>query len=171
MPPRRAGHKHAFLGDKELDKLYHHFLHLDSSGTGAISFDALMAHPLVADSPLALRIAQVMDRDASGDISFAEFVEALAVFSSRAKSSDKMRFAFDVYDLDADGYISNGELFLVLRMMSGDSMQAEQLQQVVDKTIRDADRDGDGRLSFDEFMGASVQRNSDIVRRWCIPDL
>ena len=73
--------------------------------------------------------------------------------------------------MDRDGYISNGELFLVLKMMVGNNLkvrlfvhlpfwrigfdkrliQDQQLQQIVDKTIMEADKDGDGKLSFEEF--------------------
>ena len=59
--------------------------------------------------------------------------------------------AFKVYDVDRDGYISNGELFLVLKMMVGNNLKDGQLQQIVDKTIMEADKDGDGKLSFEEF--------------------
>ena len=59
--------------------------------------------------------------------------------------------AFKVYDMDRDGFISNGELFLVLKMMVGNNLKDGQLQQIVDKTIMEADRDGDGKLSFEEF--------------------
>lgn len=31
--------------------------------------------------------------------------------------------AFDVYDVDRDGFISNGELFLVLKMMVGNNLK------------------------------------------------
>jgi hypothetical protein len=31
--------------------------------------------------------------------------------------------AFKVYDMDRDGYISNGELFLVLKMMVGSNLK------------------------------------------------
>lgn len=60
--------------------------------------------------------------------------------------------AFKVYDMDRDGYISNGELFLVLKMMVGNNLKDGQLQQIVDKTIMEADKDGDGKLSFEEFQ-------------------
>lgn len=53
--------------------------------------------------------------------------------------------------MDRDGFISNGELFLVLKMMVGNNLKDGQLQQIVDKTIMEADKDGDGKLSFDEF--------------------
>jgi len=75
--------------------------------------------------------------------------------------------AFKVYDVDRDGFISNGELFLVLKMMVGNNLkvrcahlhltfhltrfQDQQLQQIVDKTIMEGDHDRDGKLSFEEF--------------------
>jgi len=31
--------------------------------------------------------------------------------------------AFNVYDVDRDGFISNGELFLVLKMMVGNNLK------------------------------------------------
>ena len=41
---------------------------------------------------------------------------------------------FRIYDMDNDGYISNGELFQVLKMMVGSNLKDTQLQQIVDKT-------------------------------------
>lgn len=61
--------------------------------------------------------------------------------------------AFQVYDIDGDGFISNGELFQVLKMMVGDNLNDVQLQQIVDKTILEGDEDKDGRISFEEFKG------------------
>jgi serine/threonine-protein phosphatase 2B regulatory subunit len=57
--------------------------------------------------------------------------------------------AFRVYDMDRDGYISNGELFAVLKMMVGNNLKDTQLQQIVDKTIINADKDGDGKISYE----------------------
>ncbi|CAE6508597.1 unnamed protein product, partial [Rhizoctonia solani] len=79
------------------------------------------------------------------------FVGGLSAFSSRGGREEKLRFAFKVYDMDRDGYISNGELYLVLKMMVGNNLKDTQLQQIVDKTIMEADKDGDGKLSFEEF--------------------
>ena len=70
--------------------------------------------------------------------------------------------AFKVYDMDRDGYISNGELFLVLKMMVGNNLKDNQLQQIVDKTIMEADKDMDGKISFDEFR--AVVESTDIAK-------
>ena len=64
--------------------------------------------------------------------------------------------AFKIYDMDKDGYISNGELFQVLKMMVGNNLKDAQLQQIVDKTIIHADTDGDGKISFEEFCAVGA---------------
>ena len=37
----------------------------------------------------------------------------MSQFSVKGDKESKMRFAFRIYDMDNDGYISNGELFQV----------------------------------------------------------
>ena len=59
--------------------------------------------------------------------------------------------------MDNDGFISNGELFQVLKMMVGNNLKETQLQQIVDKTVINADKDGDGKISFSEFCAVSGQ--------------
>lgn len=71
--------------------------------------------------------------------------------------------AFKVYDMDRDGFISNGELFLVLKMMVGSNLKDNQLQQIVDKTIMEADKDGDGKISFEEFL--VMVENTDVAKQ------
>lgn len=43
-----------------------------------------------------------------------EFIQGMSQFSVKGDKESKMRFAFRIYDMDNDGYISNGELFQVL---------------------------------------------------------
>lgn len=72
-------------------------------------------------------------------------------------STDPLLVAFQVYDIDGDGFISNGELFQVLKMMVGSNLNDVQLQQIVDKTILEGDQDKDGRISFEEFKRVCIQ--------------
>ena len=44
---------------------------------------------------------------------FTEFVVGLAQISSRESDDRRLQFIFRIYDMDRDGYISNGELFQV----------------------------------------------------------
>lgn len=97
------------------------------------------------------RLIAIFDEDGGGDVDFQEFVSGLSAFSSKGNKEQKLQFAFKVYDIDRDGYISNGELFIVLKMMVGSNLKDQQLQQIVDKTIMEADLDRDGKISFEEF--------------------
>lgn len=45
-------------------------------------------------------------------------------------------------------------------MMVGSNLKDQQLQQIVDKTIMEADLDGDGKISFEEF--AKMVENTDV---------
>lgn len=72
----------------------------------------------------------IFDEDGGGNVDFQEFVSGLSAFSSKGNKEEKLRFAFKVYDIDRDGYISNGELFIVLKMMVGSNLKDQQLQQV-----------------------------------------
>ena len=56
--------------------------------------------------------------------------------------------------MDNDGFISNGELFKVLKMMVGSNLKDPELQQLVDRTIVQYDKDYDGMISFKEFCDA-----------------
>lgn len=102
----------------------------------------------------------IFDEDGGGDVDFQEFVSGLSAFSSKGNKEQKLRFAFKVYDIDRDGYISNGELFIVLKMMVGSNLKDQQLQQIVDKTIMEADLDRDGKISFEEFT--KMVENTDV---------
>lgn len=77
----------------------------------------------------------IFDEDGGGDVDFQEFVLGLSAFSSKGNKEEKLKFAFKVYDIDRDGYISNGELFIVLKMMVGSNLKDQQLQQIVDKWV------------------------------------
>merc|ERR1711934_367339 len=115
----------------------------------------------------ARRIIDVLDNDDSGEIDFKEFVQGMSKFSSKAEKEEKLRFAFRIYDIDNDGFISNGELFQilfqVLKMMVGSNLKDTQLQQVVDKTVRSVDQDQDGKISFEEFC--KLVDKTDFVKK------
>ncbi|SPJ87302.1 probable CNB1 - calcineurin B, regulatory subunit [Fusarium torulosum] len=140
----------------EVDRLRKRFMKLDKDNSGTIERDEFLSLPQISSNPLAtrsvpLRMIAIFDEDGGGDVDFQEFVTGLSAFSSKGNKEQKLQFAFKVYDIDRDGYISNGELFIVLKMMVGSNLKDQQLQQIVDKTIMEADLDKDGKISFEEF--------------------
>ena len=95
-----------------------------------------------------------------------EFVQGLNSLSAGSTQEEKLRFAFQIYDINADGFISNGELFQVIKMMVGNNLNDVQLQQLVDRTIIKADKDKDGKISFEEF--ADMVKDLDVIDKLTI---
>lgn len=139
---------------EEIERLRKRFMKLDKDGSGTIDKNEFLTIPGISSNPLAARLMDVFDEDGNGTIDFQEFIMGLSAFSGKTSKLDKLKFAFKIYDIDRDGYIGNGELFIVMKMMVGKNLQDEELQQIVDKTMMEADEDGDGRLNFQEFRNA-----------------
>eukprot|EP01147_Barroeca_monosierra_P006942 gene6942-7602_t len=146
--------------EEEIKRLGKRFRKLDTDGSGTLSVTEFMAIPELQQNPLVERVLAIFDDNGDGEIDFEEFIKGISLFSVQGDREKKLRFAFQIYDVDGDGYISNGELFQVLKLMVGNNLKDTQLQQIVDKTIIYADKDGDGRVSFEEF--AAVVGQSDV---------
>lgn len=120
-------------------------------------------------NPLVTRVLEIFDDDGNDKIDFSEFVQALSVFCStdQAQKDAKIQFAFRIYDVGNDGYISNGDLYRILKIMVGDNLNDIQLQQLVDRTILQADKDKDGKLSLEEFHNVCVCECARISFVYC----
>jgi len=151
---------------EEIKRLGKRFRKLDLDGSGSLSIDEFMSLPELQQNPLVQRVIDIFDTDGNGEVDFKEFIEGLSQFSVKSDKEQKLRFAFRIYDMDRDGFISNGELFQVLKMMVGSNLKDTQLQQIVDKTIQIHDRDGDGKISFEEFC--AVIGNTDVHKKMVV---
>lgn len=79
---------------------------------------------------------------------------ALVLILNLGNMEEKINFAFSIYDMDQDGFISNGDLFKCLKMLCGDNLSNIQVQQLVDRTIIRVDKDEDGKISMEDFTEA-----------------
>eukprot|EP00435_Cladocopium_sp_Y103_P075185 s14_g54.t2 len=77
-----------------------------------------------------------------------------------AELSEELREVFELADADENGKISPQELLSALRVL-GISTEISRVRQVV----KDLDRDGDGEINFDEFVGATGGSHSDLILR------
>ncbi|XP_006145623.1 calcineurin subunit B type 2 [Tupaia chinensis] len=147
----------------EIKRLAKSFKKMDLDKSGSLSSEEFMSLPGLQQNPLVQRVIDIFDVDGNGEVDFKEFIMGTSQFSVKGDKNEKLRFAFRIYDMDKDGYISNGELFQVLKMMVGDNLKDWQLQQLVDKTIITMDRDGDGKISFEEF--SAVVEDLEIYKK------
>lgn len=147
----------------QIERLYSRFTSLDRANCGTLSREDLLRIPELAINPLGDRIVHAFFQEGNGDsINFLQFMQVLAHFRPIKKNKDtklnsreqKLKFAFKMYDLDNDGKISRDELLAILQMMVGSNISEEQLTSIAERTILEADQDGDQMIAFDEFCHA-----------------
>ncbi|XP_042777622.1 calcineurin B homologous protein 2 isoform X2 [Panthera tigris] len=155
------------LSQASLLRLYHRFRALDRNKKGYLSRMDLQQIGALAVNPLGERIIDSFFPDGNLRLDFPGFVRVLAHFrpiddedpgirdpkepEPLNSRMNKLRFAFQLYDLDRDGKISRHEMLQVLRLMVGVQVTEEQLESIADRTVQEADEDGDGAVSFLEF--------------------
>ena len=82
-----------------------------------------------------------------GDEPRVDFPEFLTIMASERDEVEEIREAFEVFDINKNGFISAEELRQVMTDL-GENVTAEE----VDEMIRAADMDNDGLVSFGEFI-------------------
>jgi serine/threonine-protein phosphatase 2B regulatory subunit len=97
----------------EIRRLGKRFKKLDLDNSGALSIDEFMSLPELQQNPLVQRVIDIFDADGNGEVDFKEFIHGVSQFSVKGDKLSKLKFAFRIYDMDNDGFISNGELFQV----------------------------------------------------------
>lgn len=98
---------------EEIKRLAKRFKKLDLDGSGSLSVKEFMSLPELQQNPLVARVIEIFDTDGNGEVDFKEFIDGMSQFSVKGEKEAKLKFAFKIYDMDKDGYISNGELFQV----------------------------------------------------------
>jgi calmodulin len=136
------------------------FQGFDKDGDGYITEDELrdtlrvIGHLLEYDEIRMLMLTA--DKDGDEHINFPEFCSLMKglgqkeqedIIQGPVSCEDEMRAAFTLLDLDGDGFISRHELEGCLHG-KGEALTKTQ----IDEMMRAADVDGDGRLSFMEYM-------------------
>nr|XP_060504779.1 calcineurin B homologous protein 2 [Panthera onca] len=153
-------------------RLYHRFRALDRNKKGYLSRMDLQQIGALAVNPLGERIIDSFFPDGNLRLDFPGFVRVLAHFrpiddedpgirdpkepEPLNSRMNKLRCEFVGTHLSPslrDGVDSSCALRTsqVLRLMVGVQVTEEQLESIADRTVQEADEDGDGAVSFLEF--------------------
>uniref|UniRef100_A0A2I3TBV8 NADPH oxidase 5 n=1 Tax=Pan troglodytes TaxID=9598 RepID=A0A2I3TBV8_PANTR len=120
---------------------------------GEISLQEFKAALHVKESFFAERFFALFDSDRSGTITLQELQEALTLLV-HGSPMDKLKFLFQVYDIDGSGSIDPDELRTVLQSClreSAISLPDEKLDQLTLALFESADADGNGAITFEEL--------------------
>ncbi|CAE6514472.1 unnamed protein product [Rhizoctonia solani] len=105
----------------------------------------------------------VFDNDKNGAIDFNEFIGGVSV-TYRGRLDEKLKWAFQLYDIDGDGFITYDEMLQIVRSVYERDRHMAILpadedtpEKRVDKIFRNMDRSKDSRLTYDEFVEGNKQ--------------
>lgn len=72
---------------------------------------------------------------------------------------------FKIYDINNDDLIDLDDLVAILKMMVGTYVEDARVLNIAERSLREADKDGDGYIDFDEFCASFTRRDLDECLR------
>ena len=131
------------------------FLKLDKNNDGHLTFDELQAG--YAELGQIFNMSEVdvhqmlvaADNNGDGKLDYTEFIAA-AYRKDLLLSTQNLRNAFQMLDLNGDGSISKDELKAVF----GGGAVSQRGEQVWDEIMAEVDKNNDGEISYGEFTEA-----------------
>ncbi|XP_028353303.1 neuronal calcium sensor 1 isoform X1 [Physeter macrocephalus] len=152
------------LTEKEVQQWYKGFIKDCPSGQlDAAGFQKIYKQffPFGDPTKFATFVFNVFDENKDGRIEFSEFIQALSV-TSRGTLDEKLRWAFKLYDLDNDGYITRNEMLDIvdaIYQMVGNTVELPEEENTpekrVDRIFAMMDKNADGKLTLQEFQEGS----------------
>ncbi|XP_052788073.1 neuronal calcium sensor 1-like [Mya arenaria] len=153
-----------YFNKKELQHWYKDFLR--ECPNGALKqeeFEAIYQQFFPHGSPkkFASYVFNIFDTNKDGHISFKEFICALSI-TSRGTLDEKLDWAFSLYDVDSDGFITRTEMIEIIDAiynMVGNLMDLPNDENTpekrANKIFQQMDMNNDDMLSKDEFREGS----------------
>jgi len=128
----------------------------------------------ITDDILMDRVFKAFDKKSCGTLRQEDYVIGIAKFLN-GTVDEQVQMAFDVYDLNNDGYISREEMFQLLKFSLVKAPTEEDpdelVKELVEIIMKKLDYDHDGRVSLQDFRGAVSEEKLLLEALGkCLPD-
>ena len=139
------------INQKDIKKCHRKFGSLDKDKKGYVSINDLVTIPEIENNPLRYHIAQYMSNNNENEaISFEAFIKVIDIFKNN-KTDRQYKFMFDLFDFDKDGKISNEDMLINFKLLLGNSLNEEQIKDIVEKTISEYSNDKT-YINYNDFV-------------------
>ncbi|XP_033736460.1 calmodulin-like [Pecten maximus] len=140
------------LSEEQISEYREAFGLIDKDGDGTISSKELgTVVRALGQTPTEKELTdmiKLIDADGNGKIDFPEFLTMMINRNQNSSTyEDEMRQAFAVFDKDGNGFITGDELCQVMTSL-GETLSDDEVNEM----IGEADRNGDGKIDYKEFV-------------------
>ena len=136
---------------KEIKKCHKRFMALDKDKKGFVSITDLASIHGIENNPLRFLIAQyISNNNENESINFETLIKFVDSFKNN-KTDAKYDFMFKLFDFDKDGKISSEDMLINFKLLLGNSLNEEQIKEIVDKTISEYSSDHQF-IFYDDFV-------------------
>ena len=87
-----------------------------------------------------------------GDVDFEAFMRLMAVTNGESRAADKLKFAFQMYDMDGDGKIATDDLVMYLEAVTDFDEDTKQQQEEYKEFIKKAAKTTFEELGRDDYL-------------------
>ena len=144
------------LSEEMISEFKEIFSLFDTSGDSTIAAKNLkevlicLGQTLTQEELDELMYEHEIDATGDGRVGFVEFLNLMGRKMKETKEVDRMREIFNVFDKNKDGFISASEIQCVMTSL-GETLTEDEINEMV----KEADRDLDSHISFEDFSQVS----------------
>lgn len=121
---------------REIEHLYERFQLLDKESHGYITYNDLNNVPEFHSNPFSHLIMKNIEKRTDYEMmTFPHFLEFLGIFSEKSNKKNRIRYLFDIFDLNGDGRLCRNVLLRIYRIMGqqGGEKEAEHILNIYDE--------------------------------------
>ncbi|KAK3741161.1 hypothetical protein QZH41_011829, partial [Actinostola sp. cb2023] len=131
---------------ESMKDLLHKFAEIDTNADGRVDLKEFAAYLNLPVTPHVEGLFSLFDRDDSGYVDFREYIIGMALVAKPANSDEAIKMAFEMFDVNKDGRVTELELKHILQSAYPSIRELD-----VNCIFKRIDANNQGSVTFEEF--------------------